>query len=440
MGSYGQNRRSSYTSPPNYGYPNIGNGQQSPHLHGGSNNIGLDRNIIDPSLQHYNPQYPHQLAIQSVGGISSIDPAVLEGYPSQTWPQQHESTGQELWYDQRDLTPATVRDPSNGQANVSGTPIEWQANQRHPLEQGGVSMPMMSNRSGNRRTSRATFNDGTGSYVQNIEYPQQADPIIGSQTFQNTRLASHDPHLLDLRQVNTTSFNANSQQQPWSVYGPAYVYQQPYTFEGATEPHLQGAPDMTLPTTDYTTENMDNSVSTERPAATYPPFTQYDTSLPCSPSLYHHHFQIDIERFATPLGTQSTTQDSSQWESGSLSVPLERSRSARSSVSDASSTGPPTFTPEILYCDVGVCRRTFSGLYRRGNLGRHKRQKHAEGTILYVCHDNTCAKEFKRKDARLKHYRKYHPELAVASPLVRRSRSGCRTQEVELSNMSSWAG
>jgi len=131
--------------------------------------------------------------------------------------------------------------------------------------------------------------------------------------------------------------------------------------------------------------------------------------------------QIDIghERYMSSLTDEQQHQPvsgNSQW-GASLVIPLQRSHSTRSSVDDASSTGPPTFTPEVMCCDVGNCRQAFTGMYRRGNLGRHKRQKHREGQA-YVCEDDTCAKEFQRKDARLKHYRRNHPELAADRPLV----------------------
>jgi len=57
--------------------------------------------------------------------------------------------------------------------------------------------------------------------------------------------------------------------------------------------------------------------------------------------------------------------------------------------------------------------------HQRGDLESNRRTKHREDKV-YVCEADTCAKEYRRRDARLKHYRKQHPELA-ASPLVRRS-------------------
>lgn len=63
------------------------------------------------------------------------------------------------------------------------------------------------------------------------------------------------------------------------------------------------------------------------------------------------------------------------------------------------------------------CGLKFTGLYGRGNLGRHQRIIH--GTRSWLCEDNMCGKAFKRPDARLKHYRRYHRELAPAGALKR---------------------
>ncbi|KAH6878463.1 hypothetical protein BKA58DRAFT_377290 [Alternaria rosae] len=56
------------------------------------------------------------------------------------------------------------------------------------------------------------------------------------------------------------------------------------------------------------------------------------------------------------------------------------------------------------------CGVRFSGTYSRGNLGRHVRHQHARPRKI-VCEAPLCLKEFKRQDARLKHYRTSHPEL-----------------------------
>jgi hypothetical protein len=123
-----------------------------------------------------------------------------------------------------------------------------------------------------------------------------------------------------------------------------------------------------------------------------------------------------------------------------LALPTAKKPSSTNSYStDASSPGPPpTDDPDTLYCDEAECVAFYTGIYRRGNLGRHRRQRHQSGTP-YVCEDDTCAKEFKRQDARVKHYRKYHPELA--SPYVPRPSQSRRPRgdpDIDLRNISSW--
>ena len=57
------------------------------------------------------------------------------------------------------------------------------------------------------------------------------------------------------------------------------------------------------------------------------------------------------------------------------------------------------------------CPATFEGLHRKGNLGRHRRMKHRGDPIVFACEEPSCDRVFKRSDARLKHYRRWHPEL-----------------------------
>ena len=61
------------------------------------------------------------------------------------------------------------------------------------------------------------------------------------------------------------------------------------------------------------------------------------------------------------------------------------------------------------------CNALFTGRHRNGNLGRHVRQKHKK-TREYVCEEMWCDRVFMRADARLKHYRKLHPELVFDAP------------------------
>jgi uncharacterized Zn-finger protein len=78
-------------------------------------------------------------------------------------------------------------------------------------------------------------------------------------------------------------------------------------------------------------------------------------------------------------------------------------------------------TPDILYCDY--CTALFKGRYKKGNLVRHKRTQHGgeHGTeIEYACEEEGCHHTFKRKDARLKHYRTHHPKLTSGPAQTRR--------------------
>lgn len=78
--------------------------------------------------------------------------------------------------------------------------------------------------------------------------------------------------------------------------------------------------------------------------------------------------------------------------------------------SEPGSPSSPASAPEI-YCDVEGCLAVFSGIYRNGNMARHKRLKH-RGPVVYECEDPTCDRVFRRQDARVKHYRRWHPDFA----------------------------
>ena len=66
-------------------------------------------------------------------------------------------------------------------------------------------------------------------------------------------------------------------------------------------------------------------------------------------------------------------------------------------------------TPGCISCRV--CNTNFNGQYSKGNLARHRRLKHGGLEGKYSCEGLDCVKTFRRPDARLKHYRKHHPEL-----------------------------
>ena len=65
-----------------------------------------------------------------------------------------------------------------------------------------------------------------------------------------------------------------------------------------------------------------------------------------------------------------------------------------------------------LVCLVNGCKVRFAGKYAKGNCARHRRQFHGVEPKVITCEESGCMRTFKRKDARLKHYRKHHPHRA----------------------------
>lgn len=78
-------------------------------------------------------------------------------------------------------------------------------------------------------------------------------------------------------------------------------------------------------------------------------------------------------------------------------------------------------TPDSVECPI--CGREFSGIFRVGNLARHKKSVHSSLGIF--CPEDDCSKVFRRQDARLKHIRKHHPHLA-SGPVPRSMRKPTR--------------
>jgi hypothetical protein len=71
----------------------------------------------------------------------------------------------------------------------------------------------------------------------------------------------------------------------------------------------------------------------------------------------------------------------------------------------------PAHSTESEAVRCGSCAAVFRGVYARGNYRRHRRQKHTIHRLEYVCEDSSCSKRFGRGDARLKHYRRRHPDI-----------------------------
>lgn len=98
----------------------------------------------------------------------------------------------------------------------------------------------------------------------------------------------------------------------------------------------------------------------------------------------------------------------------SMPVSEDSRDSSTLSITTLSSESGSLFNPGIhaeIYCNEKDCTAVFSGIHRKGNLARHKRLKH-KGYQVYFCEDSSCDRVFKRLDARLKHYRRWHPDLA----------------------------
>lgn len=90
---------------------------------------------------------------------------------------------------------------------------------------------------------------------------------------------------------------------------------------------------------------------------------------------------------------------------------------------------------DIIFCNYPSCDRSFTGAHRRGNFLRHQRISHSShsGYQDYPC--QLCSKVFRRQDARLKHQRKYHPELGTESPVPRAPRKASERRQSRFSYM-----
>jgi hypothetical protein len=127
----------------------------------------------------------------------------------------------------------------------------------------------------------------------------------------------------------------------------------------------------------------------------YVPPDMYSSSYPATnlASIHHntHHFEESMTSVAPGRIYASPDDEAPPSVTTSFTLPASKH----------SDNGP-------IAC--GQCGQTFTGVYRRGNLKRHMRQKHEE-QIQYTCTVEGCSKVFLRQDAKLKHIRKKHPEL-----------------------------
>jgi hypothetical protein len=108
-----------------------------------------------------------------------------------------------------------------------------------------------------------------------------------------------------------------------------------------------------------------------------------------------------LDRFLSPEKQQDID---GKVEPQPFPSPMQVGSNMSRSTSDTSTHSGPAV------CEV--CGNVYEGAYGRGNLARHRRQKHGLSEQTFPCEDPTCRKVFKRPDARLKHYRREHPHLA----------------------------
>lgn len=121
------------------------------------------------------------------------------------------------------------------------------------------------------------------------------------------------------------------------------------------------------------------------------------------------------------LGNSNFGPHSIDWNDRFIRVPQHVAISPMSSLSTSSGVSPSV--PDNLACDVGRCGAQFIGDYRKGNLARHMRLKHGASERIYPCEAPNCRREFKRQDARVKHYRRHHIELSRGPANARKPHS-----------------
>ncbi|KAF2632222.1 hypothetical protein BU25DRAFT_417948 [Macroventuria anomochaeta] len=150
-------------------------------------------------------------------------------------------------------------------------------------------------------------------------------------------------------------------------------------------------------------------------------FQGLSSPLPLQGSTHRMRFEVRI-REGTPLDAADqvpSMEDVSGYANEQDLLPIPSSEPPTSDASSPMSiTSPRVPTspsiPPTLYCNEVNCAAEFNGIYRQGNIARHKRLLH-QGHAGYMCEVQSCSRNFRRQDARLKHYRKHHPELARAA-------------------------
>jgi hypothetical protein len=124
-------------------------------------------------------------------------------------------------------------------------------------------------------------------------------------------------------------------------------------------------------------------------------------------------------RLAGVLGGSDLVPSKAQNDTFSYSVPT--SEFGNPSGNSLSTQEVIPLIPDILYCDD--CSRPFKGYWRKGNLVRHKDTQHGgehRTNIAFPCEVEGCDRTYRRTDARLKHYRRRHRNLAMGPVQLRR--------------------
>ncbi|KAF2005195.1 hypothetical protein P154DRAFT_560119 [Amniculicola lignicola CBS 123094] len=142
---------------------------------------------------------------------------------------------------------------------------------------------------------------------------------------------------------------------------------------------------------DFMKQHPPDQTIIETPLTTHEPVTDMDKRCMST---------ADIPK---PVPTISYENQSSREELATAAVEGSASGSTAPSLSEL---------PDQLLCDVDGCSKTFTGAYRKRNLARHREIHHRRGdgwAVTFQC--EKCHKEFRRKDARMIHYQRHHPEL-----------------------------
>ena len=209
------------------------------------------------------------------------------------------------------------------------------------------------------------------------------------------------------------TFHNSSINTQWQGSSPTF-----YTTEGSIDPQERQISGIGT----YAETKKYHLPSYELIAATYTPSSQDVRSVPASmlckepQFLYNLASTTNAQAVVPHLnyydGQQAAREFSFDCMSGHTAsiVPTETTR-------DSNETSDASIQIPMRSSQCAECGKRFAGEYSRRNLSRHMNQKHEEAERMYPCKE--CDRTFMRSDARLKHYRKHHPNLDVGPPIQR---------------------